>query len=123
MSKGCIIVMRVGSGQILASTSMPEFDPDDIAASIRADDTSLINRSLSAFSAGSVFKVVLAAAAYAQGLDWFTYDCTGSIQTAGKPSAVRWGGRTAPSTCAARWNKAVTVTLLRWASCWVGRRF
>lgn len=40
MSKGCIIVMQVGSGQILASTSMPEFDPDDIAASIRADDTS-----------------------------------------------------------------------------------
>ena len=67
MSKGCIIVMQVGNGQILASTSMPEFDPDDIAASIRADDTSLINRSLSAFSAGSVFKVVLAAAAYAQG--------------------------------------------------------
>lgn len=123
ISKGCIIVMQVGSGQILASTSMPEFDPDDIAASIRADDTSLINRSLSAFSAGSVFKVVLAAAAYAQGLDWFTYDCTGSIQTAGKPSAVRWGGRTAPSTCAARWNKAVTVTLLRWASCWAGRQF
>ena len=84
MSKGCIIVMQVGSGQILASTGMPEFDPDDIAASIRADDTSLINRSLSAFSAGSVFKVVLAAAAYAQGLDWFTYDCTGSIQTAGE---------------------------------------
>lgn len=84
MSKGCIIVMQVGNGQILASTSMPEFDPDDIAASIRADDTSLINRSLSAFSAGSVFKVVLAAAAYAQGLDWFTYDCTGSIQTAGE---------------------------------------
>ena len=47
MSKGCIIVMQVGSGRILASTSMPEFDPDDIAASIRADDTSLINRSLS----------------------------------------------------------------------------
>ena len=31
-----------------------------------------------------MFKVVLAAAAYAQGLDWFTYDCTGSIQTAGE---------------------------------------
>lgn len=84
MEQGCIVVMRVGSGQILASTCMPEFDPDDIAASIRADDTSLVNRALSAFSAGSVFKVVLAAAAYAQGLDWFTHDCTGSIQTAGQ---------------------------------------
>ena len=34
------------------------------------------------FSGGSL--LVLAAAAYAQGLDWFTYDCTGSIQTAGE---------------------------------------
>lgn len=84
MTTGCIVVMQVGSGEVLAAVSVPEFDPDDIAASIRADDTSLINRSLSAFSAGSVFKVVLAAAAYAQGLDWFTYDCTGSIQTAGE---------------------------------------
>ena len=118
MSKGCIIVMQVGSGQILASTSMPEFDPDDIAASIRADDTSLINRSLSAFSAGSVFKVVLAAAAYARGWTGSPMTAPAASRRRGKPSAVRWGGRTAPSTCAARWNKAVTVTLLRWASCW-----
>ena len=84
MSKGCIIVMQVGSGQILASASMPEFDPDDIAASIRADDTSLVNRAFSTFSVGSVFKVAAALAAYENGLDWFTHDCTGSIEVDGQ---------------------------------------
>lgn len=84
MSKGCILVMDTQTGEVLASVSVPEYDPNDVAKSIQADDTSLINRSFSAFSAGSVFKVVLAAAAYENGLDWFTHDCTGSVEVAGQ---------------------------------------
>lgn len=84
MSKGCILVMDTQTGEVLASVSVPEYDPNDVAKSIQADDTSLINRSFSAFSAGSVFKVVLAAAAYEKGLDWFTHDCTGSVEVAGQ---------------------------------------
>lgn len=80
MERGCILVMDVQTGEILASVSMPEFDPDDLVKSIEADDTSLINRPLSAFSAGSVFKVVLAVAAYQAGYSWFTHDCTGSVE-------------------------------------------
>lgn len=80
MDKGCILVMDTATGEILASVSMPEFDPDDLVKSIEADDTSLINRPLSAFSAGSVFKVVLAQAAYEAGYSWFTHDCTGSVE-------------------------------------------
>lgn len=82
MSRGCILVMRVETGEVVASVSVPEFDPDDIAKSIAANDTSLINRPLAAFSAGSVFKLVLALAAYRAGLDWFSYDCEGSVQVA-----------------------------------------
>ena len=84
MPRGCILVMDTATGQVLASVSTPTFDPLDVAASIRADDTSLINRSFSAFSAGSVFKVVLAAAAYEAGLDWYTHDCIGEIELAGQ---------------------------------------
>lgn len=80
IDKGCILVMDTATGDILASVSMPEFDPDDLVKSIEADDTSLINRPLSAFSAGSVFKVVLAQAAYEAGYSWFTHDCTGSVE-------------------------------------------
>lgn len=82
MQSGCILVADVPTGQVLASVSMPEFDPCDIQKSIDANDSSLINRAFSAFSAGSVFKVVLAAAAYEAGLDWFTHECTGSIHVA-----------------------------------------
>lgn len=84
MERGCIVVMDTQNGEILASVSMPEYDPRNVAKSIRADDTSLINRTLSPFSAGSVFKVVLAAAAYENGLDWFTHTCTGSVEVAGQ---------------------------------------
>lgn len=79
LPRGCILVMETQSGRIRASVSQPGFDPQDLASSILADDTSLINRPLAAFSAGSVFKVVLAVAAYQAGLDWFTHDCTGSV--------------------------------------------
>lgn len=84
MPRGCILVMDTASGEVLASVSAPAFDAQNVAASIRADDTSLINRPFAAFSAGSVFKVVLAAAAYEQGLDWFTHDCTGELEVAGQ---------------------------------------
>lgn len=84
MTRGCILVMDTQSGEVLASVSLPAYDPDNIAKSIQANDTSLINRSFSAFSAGSVFKVVLAAAAYENGLDWFTHECTGSVEVSGQ---------------------------------------
>ena len=82
MKSGCILVADVTTGEVLASVSMPAFDPDNIQKSIEAGDTSLINRAFSSFSAGSVFKVVLAAAAYEAGFDWFTHECTGSIDVA-----------------------------------------
>lgn len=84
MKRGCVIVMDTKSGEVLACVSMPEYDPENVAKSIQANDTSLINRAFNAFSAGSVFKVVLAAAAYEEGLDWFTHDCTGSVEVAGQ---------------------------------------
>ena len=84
MTRGCIVVMDAQTGDVLASVSMPTYDPENVARSIQANDTSLINRTFNAFSAGSVFKVVLAAAAYEKGLDWFTHECTGSVEVAGQ---------------------------------------
>lgn len=84
MEKGCILVMNTESGALLASVSVPEFDPYHVEKSIEADDTSLINRPLAAYNAGSVFKIVVAAAALEQDVDWYTWDCEGSTEVAGQ---------------------------------------
>lgn len=83
MVSGCILVLETGTGRVLASVSLPEFDPEHVAASIQADDTSLLNRPFCAFNVGSVFKPVLAAAALEQGLDWFTHTCVGYVEVDG----------------------------------------
>lgn len=83
MEKGCILVMERRSGRVLASVSMPVFDPENVAASIQADDTSLLSRSLCSFNVGSVFKPVMAALALEKDLGWFTWECTGSTEING----------------------------------------
>ena len=118
LPRGCIVVMDTATGEVLASVSMPSFDPQNVAASIAANDTSLLNRPLRAFSAGSVFKVVLAAAAYESGLDWYTTTARVRSRLPGRPTAVHWTAPTVWSTCAARWNKAATPISSSWAACW-----
>ena len=83
LQKGSIVVMETRTGRVLASVSMPAFDPDNAAASIDAEDSPFLNRSISAYSVGSVFKPLLAAAALETGADTSEiYHCTGSITVA-----------------------------------------
>ena len=84
MDRGCILVMECATGRVRASVSVPSFDPYNVAASIRLDDTSLINRAVSAYNVGSVFKPILAAAALEAGVDpRAQYECTGAIDVNG----------------------------------------
>ena len=83
MEQGSIVVMEVKTGRVLASVSMPAFDPDDVSASLESEGSPLINRSVSAYSVGSVFKPLIAAAALESGIDpGETYHCDGSITVA-----------------------------------------
>lgn len=92
VDKGCIIVMETASGRIRACASMPRYDPNDVAASIERQDTSLVNRAVSAYNVGSVFKPLLAAAALEQGLSAEeTYECSGSIEVGGHVYRCAYG--------------------------------
>lgn len=92
MEKGSIVVLETATGRVRASVSMPVYDPENVALSIDRNDSSLINRSISAFNVGSVFKPILAAAALEAGLDPnAVYECTGSTEIGGHVYRCAYG--------------------------------
>lgn len=67
IKRGAVVVMDPRSGDVLAMASRPTFRPDDIATAMKDPASPLVNRALSAYPPGSVFKVVVAAAALEAG--------------------------------------------------------
>ena len=90
--EGAIVVMRPGTGEVLAMASQPGFDPNPFARGIpsaewkalsSAEFDPLSNRALQGqYPPGSVFKVVTAAAALEEGVitPFSRIDCGGSYQ-------------------------------------------
>ncbi len=60
--KGAAVVTEIGSGKILAMASTPAFSPEKIADYLESEDGELLNRALSSYDAGSIFKIVVLAA-------------------------------------------------------------
>ena len=84
LTKGAIVVAEVPSGRLRAVVSRPDYGQNDIAPVLRAADSPLLNRALSAYSVGSVFKLVAAAAALEHGVPPdYSYTCTGGIEVSG----------------------------------------
>ena len=78
--RGTVVVSRVGSGELLAGASFPAFSPLDVSASLANTASPFLNRMLTPYNLGSVFKLVVAAAALEQGISAdFSYTCTGEI--------------------------------------------
>ena len=88
--KGALVALDPRTGDILAMVSRPHFDPNLFAVRIRPEewrgltgdpDKPLLNRAIQAqLSPGSVFKVLVAAAALEEGVidkDRFTVQCPG----------------------------------------------
>lgn len=92
--KGAAVVMDVQSGDIIACASFPEFDPQDLSASLESEDSPFVNRAFSAYSVGSIFKLVTAAAALESGIsEDFSYTCNGAINIDGQIfNCHKWGG-------------------------------
>lgn len=81
MERGAVVVMEISSGDIVAMVSVPDFDPDNVAASLGANDSPLFNRATAAYSVGSTFKLVLGATALDAGYSTdYSYICPGYYQ-------------------------------------------
>ncbi len=78
VNEGAIVVMDSYTAEILATASVPIFNPLDLSAGINQENSPFLNRATSSYSAGSVFKPFVAATAIENGVD-FSYNCTGSI--------------------------------------------
>lgn len=94
VKKGGAIVMDISTGELCAVVSKPGFDPEHPEYSLDSEDSPFINRAFSAYSVGSIFKLVTAGAALEYGIsEEYAYKCTGSIDVKGsKFSCHRYGG-------------------------------
>ena len=85
LTKGAVVVMDCQTGDLKAVVSLPEFDPNDVAASINDESSPFINRAFSQYNVGSTFKLAVAAAALEEGFTTNrSYTCTGSIDIGGQ---------------------------------------
>ena len=94
IKRGAVVVMDVKSGEIRAVVSRPDFNTEDIYSSLNASDSPFINRAFSAYSVGSIFKLVTAASALEEGISTeYSYICTGSVNINGQVfNCHKWGG-------------------------------
>lgn len=86
VKQGAVVVMDPWNGDILAMASRPDFHPGMIEHYLKMDQANFINRACTSFQPGSVFKTVLAAAAFEEELaTLFTgYTCDGFIDVSGR---------------------------------------
>ncbi len=77
---GAVVILDVSSSEIRAMASVPCYDVDNIEGSLSDKKLPFLNRVLSSYPVGSVFKPFVAAAALANGAKLSrTYNCNGSI--------------------------------------------
>ena len=82
IQSGAVVVADARNGEILALSSYPSFDADNIAGVLDSDKGELINRAEYSFTPGSVFKIVVALSALEKDLSLYNleYTCTGEMQ-------------------------------------------
>ncbi|MBQ2751791.1 MAG: penicillin-binding protein 2 [Oscillospiraceae bacterium] len=81
LDKGAVVVMDPNNGDILACASVPTFDPNNPSSALSNPDKPFFNRSFAAYSVGSTFKLLTAAAAIEMGYTPDrSYECKGYIE-------------------------------------------
>lgn len=82
IDKGAVVILNSYTNEILAMASVPQFNPNNISADMSNADSPFINRAITPYSIGSVFKPIVSACALENNIQ-LTYDCKGSINING----------------------------------------
>lgn len=80
---GGAVVVENNTGAIRAAVSRPGFVQYNVSEYLEDENSPLLNRTLNPYSVGSVFKVVVAAAAVEGESENFTYECKGECDIDG----------------------------------------
>lgn len=81
LTKGAIIVTEPSTGYIRAMVSRPSYRADELASVLEAEDAPLVNRAISNYNVGSVFKIASAAAALENRISPDSvFSCTGNVR-------------------------------------------
>ncbi len=79
ISNGAVVVEDICTGDIIAICSRPEYDQNMVEKYIISDKQELLNKAVAEFDAGSVFKIIVAAAALEAGIEDFSIECKGIV--------------------------------------------
>ncbi len=79
ITKGAGVILDNETGEILACASRPVYKRNNLYEALKNEDSPFINRAFSQYPAGSVFKVVTAAAAIENNIKITEFNCTGKI--------------------------------------------
>ncbi len=78
--RGAVVVQKLGSGELAAAVSRPDYSPARQEEALNRADSPLLNRCFTAYNVGSVFKLCVAAAALEAGISpEERYVCSGSV--------------------------------------------
>lgn len=80
ISKGAVVILEPGTGNILAMASFPSFSPNRLSMYLEQENAPLFNRAMAAYNCGSVFKTVTAMAALECGVPLSrSFTCSGVL--------------------------------------------
>ena len=84
LERGAILITEPQSGDILAMVSVPAYQPQAVADALEESGAPLLNRAMTNYNCGSIFKMVTAAAALEAGISpEEKCTCNGSAAVAG----------------------------------------
>lgn len=86
-----VVISDINTGEILALSSRPNFDQNNIAKYFESEKGELVNRTVqSIYPPGSVFKLVVLYAALDSGVidENYTYNCTGKVEVSSKTKQI-----------------------------------
>ncbi len=89
-----VVVVKQSSGDVLAMACTPTFNPNDVAGHLGSASDELLNKATQGeYAPGSVFKIVVAAAALEQGIPADqTFECAGSVKIGSVEIRCKTGG-------------------------------